>query len=240
MSIYDKILKCDKKILVVLIDPDKVSNSYLGKILKYSENFIDFIFVGGSIVNNSTDDLVLKLKKNTKTPIIIFPGNPSQISYKADAILYLSLISGRNPDYLIGHHVNSAYSLKKSKIEVIPTGYILIKSNKISTTEYISNTKPIPNDKPEIVVSTAVAGELLGMKMIYLEAGSGADDTVNSEIIKKVKNNISIPLAVGGGIKNTDDLYKTAVSGSDVLVVGTAFEDDADLIPEFYKTLKKI
>ena len=239
MTIYQKIKGTKKKFLSILIDPDKVDEKYLAKIIFYGkQKLFDFIFVGGSIVNSSVDEIITKLKNEIDVDIVLFPGNPSQISNYADAILFLSLVSGRNPDYLIGQHVLAAKKLKNSNLEIIPTGYILLQDKKVSSTEYITNTKPIPADKPDIAVYTAIAAELLGMKMIYLEGGSGAEKSVNQELIAEVKKSISIPLIVGGGIKTVDDIVETAKAGADLIVVGTAIEENVDIIPELYYSLQ--
>ena len=235
MNIYNKIQKSKKTQLAVLIDPDKFSVKSLNKIANYAEkSLIDFIFVGGSITHSNIEKSIITLKQKTTKPIILFPGNIMQISNKADAILFLSLISGRNSELLIGNHVISAKFLKKSKLEVIPTGYILIESGKTTSVEYISNTKPIPADKPDIATSTAIAGELLGLKLIYLEAGSGAKNTINTKMISEVKKNISIPLIVGGGIKTKENFIAAKNAGADVIVVGTAIEKNISIIEEFY------
>lgn len=240
LKIYDKIKNRKKKLLALLIDPDKVDDEYLAKFISYGkQKLFDFIFVGGSIVNNSTDELILKIKKELEIPVVLFPGSPSQISYNADALLFLSLISGRNPDYLIGQHVLAAKSIKNSNLEVIPTGYILIQSQTVSSTEYITNTKPIPANKYDIAVSTAIAGELLGMKMIYLEGGSGAKIPIKKHTVLQVKMNIHIPLIVGGGISDPEKARDIAKFGADVIVIGTAIENNVDLIPEFYDALNR-
>jgi putative glycerol-1-phosphate prenyltransferase len=169
--------------------------------------------------------------------VILFPGNASQFTPKADALMYLSLISGRNPDYLIGQHVLSSISIKKSWLKVVPVGYMLIESGRMTSVEYISNTKPIPSNKSEIAVCTAVAGELLGMQSIYLEAGSGADHPVPAEMIKAVKKNISIPLIVGGGIRTVEALKNAYASGADVVVVGNILEEKPELYHKLFETL---
>jgi len=238
MLIFDKIQKSTKTLLAVLIDPDKASDEHLNNIAKHcNSGYIDFIFVGGSIVENSVSILISKLKQKTSISIVIFPGNHFQVSDKADAILFLSLISGRNSEFLIGNHVLSAKRIKKSGIEVIPTGYILIEGGKMTSVEYISNTKPIPADKSDIACSTAIAGELLGMKSIYLESGSGAEKSVNIKMIEDIKNSIDIPLIIGGGIKTTDELLAVSKAGANVIVIGTLFEQNPDLIPSFYKSI---
>ncbi len=238
MKIAEKISK-SVNALAVLIDPDKVSENRLGKVVDYAnKGYIDFLFAGGSFATNSTDKLVKFLKNSTNVPVVLFPGHPSQVSYEADAILFLSLISGRNPEFLIGHHIYVANELKNSKLEVLPTGYILVESGRTTTVEYISNTKPIPPNKTDLIVSTAIAGELMGLKFIYLEAGSGADNHLNIKMLNIVKKSIDIPLIVGGGIKNANDLKEIASVGANVIVVGTAFEKSPSLIPEFSKILK--
>ncbi len=235
MNIYDKIKSAKETLFAILIDPDKASINHLKTIANYCKNGkIDFLLIGGSIVSNSTDDVIQSLKELTDVPVILFPGSPLQISYKADGILFLSLISGRNPELLIGHHVLVAKALKNSKLEVIPTGYILVGNDKKSATEYISNTTAIPTYKPDIAISTAIAGELLGMKAIYLEAGSGADNIINENLIFQLKKQLNIPLIVGGGIKNKQDFDKIKNAGADVIVVGTAIEENPDIIQDFF------
>lgn len=239
MSVFEKIF--EKKKLAVLIDPDKAENKFLKKIVSYADkNYIDLILVGGSLIQNQIDRTINFLKTHTNIPIVIFPGSVFQVSNQADAILLLSLISGRNADYLIGNHVIAAQFLKKSKLEIIPTGYILLEGGKTSSVEYISNTKPIPVDKIEIIVSTALAGEMLGMKSIYLEAGSGANICINQDIIKEVAKNISIPVIVGGGIDCTDKLEKILKAGANIAVVGTVVEKTPEIIPEFHKVIQKL
>jgi len=231
LTIYKKITSAKNTQIAVLIDPDKASIEHLQKITKYAEK-IDLFFVGGSIVSTPVDDVVHNLKKITNIPIVIFPGSPLQISYEADAVLFLSLISGRNPELLIGNHVLVAKTLRNSKLEVIPTGYILIEGDKVSTTEYISNTRAIPKNKTDIVISTAIAGELLGLKSIYLEAGSGANTHINIEQIVQIKKNIKIPLIVGGGIKTKTDFEAVKSANPNIIVIGTAVEENPDFLSE--------
>jgi len=220
------------KLLAVLIDPDKMKvknvSSFIGKV---NTSIATHIFVGGSDVDNHlTDDLVSEIKKYTQLPIVLFPGDLSQITDKADAILFLSLISGRNPDYLIGKHVASISKLRATKLEVIPTGYILIENGKETAVQRVTKTKPIERKNSQEIVDTAKAGELLGMKLIYLEAGSGATVPITSEIIRKVKIEINIPLIIGGGIKTKQQLDEAYNSGADIVVIGTAFEDDESFL----------
>jgi len=193
----------------------------------------DFIFVGGSHTTFSTEILIEQIKQNTAIDIVLFPGDASQFSAKADALLYLSLISGRNPEYIIGKHVNSSLAIKESGIEVIPTAYILIEGGSTSSVEYISNTKVIPRSKNKIALSTAMAGELLGMKIVYLEAGSGAELHVPEEMIKTIHNELSIPIIVGGGIKTLDSLQKVYEAGADLVVIGNIFETEPKKIQNF-------
>ena len=246
-NIYKKILTnyaAKRKMIAILLDPDHCTNMQLDKIISILKtNTPDFIFVGGSHAVTSTDNLIETLKAKLNTDIVLFPGNASQFSYKADALLFLSLISGRNAEFLIGQHVNSALEIKKSGIEVIPTAYILIEGGKTSSVEYMSNTRPIPHDKKSIALSTAIAGELLGMQLVYLEAGSGANMPVGKNMIQFVRKNLSVPLIVGGGIKTLDNLESAFNAGADIVVIGNAFESNPEKIEEFvrfcsdYKTM---
>lgn len=221
--------------VAILIDPDKASEDQLSALIS-SENFdqVDFIFVGGSLVTDGNMRACLKnLKLLTKKPLIIFPGSPNQIDNTADAILLLSLISGRNSDLLIGRHVESAFKLKRSELEILSTGYILIDGGRTTTVSYISGTTPIPQDKPSIAASTALAGAMLGSHLIYLDCGSGALQYANSELIAAVKNEINIPLVVGGGIRTKQAAREVFAAGADVIVVGNKLEEN----PEFIKEL---
>ena len=230
----------NKKALAILLDPDKLQLQDINLLVKkIVQSPASHIFIGGSAVNNNDTDLLIHkickafVANNLKAlPIIIFPGNPNQISDKADGILFLSLISGRNPDYLIEHHVNAVPFLKKTNLEIIPTGYILIENNEQTAVERISKTKPISRENPDYILQTAQAGEMLGNKIIYLEAGSGAQLPIPENIISLVSSNISIPLIVGGGIKSLTDIKKAHDSGADLVVIGTAFENDIN----FFKT----
>ncbi len=223
-----------KKIFAVLIDPDKFPHQNLLKIITAMETACpDLILVGGSLVNNRIEMVVQVLKEHLTIPIVLFPGNLLQLTPNADGILFISLISGRNPDLLIGNHVISAPYIKKSGMEVIPTGYILIQGGATTSVEYMSQTQPIPADKPDIAVATAMAGEMLGQKLIYLEGGSGALNPVPEDMIEAVKNNISIPLIVGGGINTVEKVKATCKAGADIIVVGNAFEKDISLLKDF-------
>lgn len=221
-----------RKMLAILLDPDKCSN--VGQTL--FESILnaqpDFVFVGGSVVDGSVDNLVRSLKQRLPFPVLLFPGDARQFTPNADALLLLSLISGRNPDLLIGQHVNAAMAIKRSAIEVIPTGYILIDGGRRSAVERVSHTQPLPADCPEMVVATAVAAQLLGMKMVYLEAGSGALTSVSPAIIREVAAELSIPLIVGGGIRTIEQINDALSAGADLLVIGNHFETHPeDMLP---------
>ncbi len=220
-----------KKSLAILIDPDKVSLNETFKITDYANQAnVDFIMIGGSLINDFIESTIEVVKQQTNIPVIIFPGSILQISGKADAILLLSLISGRNPEYLIGNHVYAAPILRKSGIEVISTGYILIGNDSSTSVAYMSGTCPIPEDKTDIIIATAIAGEMLGHKMIYLEAGSGSGRVVNEQVIREVKDNIQVPLITGGGIKTGKQAKKVYASGADMIVIGNAIEQDQEII----------
>jgi putative glycerol-1-phosphate prenyltransferase len=232
-----------RKLFAILVDPDKHDEKSLAQLTSQAYgSAIDFILVGGSLVSGSVDETVQALKEKTKLPILLFPGNVLQISPHADGILFLSLISGRNPEFLIGNHVIAAPVLKKINLEIIPTGYILIENGRTTSVEYVSNTKPIPADKIDLTVATAMAGEMLGHKMLYLEAGSGAIEPVNSGMIQEVKKNTGIPLIVGGGIQTTEQVRRIYDAGADIIVVGSVVEDNAEGLStmlEFVKDLSR-
>ncbi len=232
-KIYKEILLAkaqNRKLLAILLDPDKIEiNQFSDLVEKIKESPATHILVGGSIVeSDKIDELVLLLKEKLSLPVILFPGDPSQISLHADGILFLSLLSGRNPDYLIEHHVNAVPILKESNLEVISTGYLLIESGSQTAVERVSQTKPINRNNIELVCQTAKAGEYLGNKLIYLEGGSGAQLAVPLEMINAVSNEISIPLIVGGGIRSHQAIQEAFVSGADMVVIGTAFENDSN------------
>ncbi len=220
--------------LAVLVDPDKQSSASLVRLVELANNCqADFFFVGGSLLlEDSFESTITTLKTYSKIPVIIFPGNNYQVSAKADAILFLSLISGRNPEYLIGQQVVAAPRVKQAGIEVIPTGYILIEGGRISTTSYITQSVPLPADRPEVAAATALAGEMLGMKLIYLEAGSGAENPVSAETIKAVKQSISLPLIVGGGIRTAEQAEQISAAGADVIVIGNVLEKAPEVLME--------
>ncbi|PRZ24981.1 putative glycerol-1-phosphate prenyltransferase [Flavobacterium granuli] len=235
--IYNQIVRAkseNKKLLALLLDPDKVVLENLeGLISKINQSPASHIFIGGSLVeNNILDELVIRLKQKISLPIVLFPGDPSQISKEADAILLLSLISGRNPDYLIEYQVKAAPVLKQSPLEIISTGYILIESGNETAVERVSKTRPLDRNNIDYVIQTAQAGEMLGNKLIYLEAGSGAKESVPLEMIQKVSKNILIPLVVGGGIVDLQGIQNAYDSGADLVVIGTAFENN----PGFFES----
>ncbi len=222
-----------KKQVSILIDPEKSHSESILLPLIEKINIVkpSFIFVGGSTVNESElDSCIDILKANTEIPIVIFPGSQMQIHPKADGILFLSLISGRNPDYLIGHQIKAAHILKKMPVEVIPTGYILIDGDRNSSVAYVSQTTPIPNDQNSIAVNTAIAGEMLGLKAIFLDAGSGANKVVPPAMIAEVKANIEGPLIIGGGLKSIADIELAFSYGADIVVVGNKIEEDIDFL----------
>jgi len=238
-SIYTQILQSkqeNRKLLAILLDPDKIHWDNLGYLIeKINQSSATHVFIGGSHVqNNILDDLIIALKQKIDLPIVLFPGNPSQISDKADAILFLSLISGRNSDYLIDHQVDAAPVLRKTQLEIISTGYMLIESGGETAVERISKTKPLDRANFDLVLATAQAGEMLGNKLIYLEAGSGAKQAVPLEMIQKVALNIEIPLIVGGGIVDLQGIQNAYSAGADLVVIGTAFEND----PNFFNQIR--
>jgi phosphoglycerol geranylgeranyltransferase len=223
-----------KKSFAVPIDPDKVNASLLDELVALSVAArVDYFLVGGSLVISTyLDECVQHIKKTCSIPVILFPGSSTQVTKYADALLYLSLISGRNPELLIGQHVVSAPFIKQSGLEIMPTGYMVIDGGAPTTVSYISNASPIPADKNEIAMCTAMAGEMLGMKLIYMDAGSGAKNPIDEKMIELVAKNISVPLIVGGGITDPEKAYLNCKAGADVIVVGNAIEKDATLIKE--------
>ncbi len=234
LDIYKNIVSSkNTRHIALLLDPDKQNMVNLEYVLDLAnKSSVSFILVGGSLVNTDIDEFVRTIKLHTDLPLILFPGSALQFSSNADAILLLSLISGRNPEFLIGNHVQVAYRLKQSGIEIIPTGYLLIESGGSSSVQYMSNTLPIPSNKIEIAAATALAGEQLGLKMIYLEAGSGAKNHVPIELIRLVKKEISIPLIVGGGLKTVDQINAVFAAGANVVVLGNGIENNPELLKQ--------
>lgn len=226
--------RAGKKSFAVLIDPDKVNDANMEGLIQLSmEAGVDYFLVGGSLViSNYLDECVQLIKQRCNIPVILFPGSPSQVSKYADALLYLSLISGRNPELLIGQHVVSAPVVRKSGLEIMPTGYMVIDGGAPTTVSYISNAAPLPADKNEIAMCTAMAGEMLGMRLLYMDAGSGARKAISESMIQKVSSCIEVPLIVGGGITTAEKAYLNCKAGADVIVVGNAIEKDSSLIKE--------
>lgn len=226
--------KAGRTLFTVLIDPDKVDAKSLEHLVQLGlEAKVDYFFVGGSLViSNHLDACIQQIKAACNIPVILFPGSPSQVSKYADALLYLSLISGRNPELLIGQHVISAPFVKKSGLEIMPTGYMVIDGGAPTTVSYISNAAPIPSNKHEIAMCTAMAGEMLGMKLIYMDAGSGAQTPITEAMISAVAASINIPLIVGGGITDPEKAYLNCKAGANMIVIGNAIEKDPSLIKE--------
>jgi phosphoglycerol geranylgeranyltransferase len=231
-----------QKSFAVLIDPDKVNKILLDEITNLSvQAHVDYLLVGGSlVVSNHLDDCIQHIKQNCDIPIILFPGSSSQISRYADALLYLSMISGRNPELLIGQHVISAPFVKQSGLEIISTGYMVIDGGAPTTVSYISNALPIPSDKNEIAMCTAMAGEMLGMKIIYMDAGSGAKRAITESMIEKVAKCIEVPLVIGGGITSAEKAYLNCKAGADIIVVGNAIEKNAAMIKEISAAIHSV
>jgi len=235
-QIFSKYFDKSAKLIAILIDPEKHTLEEL-KILakKIERSSIDLIFVGSSLSSTSYDNAIKTIKKETQKAVILFPGNRLQLSNNADALLNLSLISGRNPDFLIGEHVRSSMFLKQSELEIIPTGYMLIDGGNKTSVEYMSNTQSIPRSKNDIAVATALAGEYLGLKCIYLEAGSGAKLSVPNQMIDSVRKHTNLPIICGGGIKTTTEIQDKWNAGANILVIGSAFENNPSFLEEFYK-----
>jgi len=224
-----------KKSIAVLVDPDKAEDParLLQLVNLASENCVDFFFVGGSLVTTSNLAEVVKvIKENVTIPVVLFPGNSMQVEPTADALLFLSLISGRNPELLIGQHVVAAPIIRNTKLEVIPTGYLLVNSGRITSVAYISNTTPIPDDKYSLAACTAMAGEMLGLQAIYLDAGSGAEKEISAKMIATVRKAVNVPLMVGGGINTSQKAFNALEAGADMIVIGNALEKHPDLLTE--------
>ena len=242
MHIYNKITadkRLNKKSFALLIDPDKQNkNQILSIIEKANDAKTDYFFVGGSLLTNDSLDLCVRtLKENSNIPVVLFPGNAMQVNAKADGILFLSLISGRNADMLIGKQVITAPILKQSSLEILPTGYMLIDSGKPTTVSYMSNTTPIPADKETVAACTAMAGEMLGLKLIFMDGGSGAKNPISKEMIEVVRESIDVPLIIGGGINSGEKAIVNCKAGADIIVVGNAIEKDENLIAEIAEAI---
>ncbi len=246
MKIYNHIKNTLQKkgaAYFILIDPDKLPVEKTESFVKFCKKVgVDGFLIGGSLmINGDLDASIIEIKKHCDLPVIIFPGSVNQVSKYADAILYLSLISGRNAEHLIGKHVHAAPLIKKYNLEAISTGYMLIESGRTTTAEYISESKPIPRNKPEIATATALAGEYLGMKLIYLEGGSGAEYSVPTKMVEEVTKNVSVPVIVGGGIKTPDEAREKVKAGAKIIITGNFFEDETnwELIPDFVSAVHK-
>lgn len=231
LSRIHKIKSEEKKALAVLIDPDQDSESVvkIAQLCRKSE--VDFIFVGGSLVSAGIlSDTILRIRENYSGPVYIFPGNEFMVDALADGILFLSLLSGRNPEYLIGKHIVAAPMLVHSGLDIVPTAYILIDGGRETSVSYISNTKPIPSDKPDIASATALAGKMLGMQCIYMDAGSGALRHIPARMVAKVRKDVKLPLIIGGGIRHAETALELYKAGADVLVIGNGAEENHELI----------
>ncbi len=236
-TIYKNLLEAKQqgeKKFVVLFDPDKLRLRRMEQALALAiECEVDYFFIGGSlVVNNMLDEVLTAIRQQCNIPLILFPGSSFQLSYRADALLFLSLISGRNPELLIGQHVISAPFLKMSPLEIIATGYMLVDGGVMTAVQYMSNTYPIPAHKDDIAVCTALAGEMLGLKIMYLDAGSGAKNPVSTQMIESVSGALKIPLIVGGGIRTPEKIAANFKAGADLVVVGNALESDPGLMRE--------
>ncbi len=229
------ILTSPGKHLALLIDPDKHSETSLNKLIQHinQHKYPDVILVGGSLLFQSIDETVSKIKAQCNKPVYLFPGSHFQITDEADGLLFLSLLSGRNPEFLIGNHVLAAPKLKKSTLDIVPTGYVLIDCGETTSVSYMSNTTPIPYSKNDIAVATALAGEMLGLQAIYLEGGSGAKQTISTDMISAVHQQVALPLIVGGGIKNSAQLQAVFNAGATMAVVGNSIEQNPDLLLDY-------
>jgi putative glycerol-1-phosphate prenyltransferase len=243
MQVYQQIVEAKRsgrKQLAVLVDPDKTGNKEAEALARMAEDHgVDYIFVGGSLLSDGNmSNCIRRIRYACSKPILIFPGSVSQVDDQADAILFLSLISGRNPELLIGSHVVAAPLIREKKLEAIATGYMLVESGSNTTALYMSNTTPIPHNKPSIAACTAMAGEMLGLKTIFLDGGSGASNPVSEEMIAAVASSISIPLIVGGGIRTPEKAEANCKAGADLIVIGTSLERDASRLGEFASAVK--
>lgn len=246
MNIYNQLLKTIEKkgaAYLILLDPDKLNSDKIETFIKKCNDAdVDGFLIGGSLMlNGDFDGFIKKVKQSTKLPVIIFPGAVDQVSSHADAILYLSVVSGRNPEHLIGKHVLAAPLIRRANLEPISTAYILVESGTATTAQYMSGSSPIPRSKPEIAAATALASEYIGMKLIYLEAGSGAQQTVPNEMVKAVSSVCSVPIIVGGGIKSPNVAREKVDDGAKIIVTGNFFENENNwgLIKEFADAVHK-
>ena len=246
MTIYDQILAnktAGRKMFALLIDPEKCSEEWLCQVMstvnsqQSTDNSQLFIFVGGSQLKESVFDIVEKIKRMTTVPVVMFPGDASQFAENADALLFLSLVSGRNAKYLIEQHIEASRAIKSSGVECISTGYILVDGGKLTAVERVSHTSPYPTTNPQLIADTALASQLLGHKMVYLEAGSGANRPVPQNIISETRKAIDIPLIVGGGIKTPQQMMDAFSAGADLIVVGNHIESHPDTLASLLNQL---
>jgi len=239
-QIYDLFLRPEKRI-ILLIDPDKFDEEKTQQILRLHQSLFDVVFVGGSLLSaNRTDEVVHFLKNSSPVPVVLFPGNAMQISAEADAILFLSLISGRNPEFLIGQHVQAAPLISRINLEVIPTSYMLIDGGNCTSVQYISQSMPIPADKTDIAVATALAGKYLGQKLIYLEAGSGALHSVSPDMVREVSEKTQLPVIAGGGIRSAETAVALLNAGARAIVLGSLFETNPDEVVRIAEIIKNL
>ncbi|HEY9165474.1 MAG TPA: geranylgeranylglyceryl/heptaprenylglyceryl phosphate synthase [Candidatus Kryptonia bacterium] len=244
MKIYDYLLEVREQNgagFLLLLDPDKLANEDLGRVVRHAQDAgVDAFLVGSSLLTRDVFEKVLTdMKKNSKIPVVIFPGSLFQISGQADAILFLSVLASRNIDLIIGNHVHAAPLIKQHRLETIPTAYLLVESGKMTSAHFMSDSFPIPREKPEIAAAYSMAAEMFGMKMVYLEAGSGALYSVPPEMVRMVSKSVGVPIAVGGGIKNPETANELARAGASFVVTGNFFEEDghADLLKEFARAV---
>jgi len=239
MSIYQQILSLSHPRVVVLIDPGKADYRVNEEIVGFcNTSSVPFLLIGGSLVQDYLDSYLLNLRKITTKPFVLFPGNLMQLSRHADAMLLLSLVSGRNPEYLIGQHVAASLYIRNTAIEVIPTGYMLVDGGGLTTVQYLTQTLPIPSDKIDLAVATAVAAELLGLKLIYLEAGSGAKQPVSPAMVAEIRKCVNLPMVVGGGIKHPHEIEDYAKSGAQIIVLGNSVENNPARLRQILSDLR--
>lgn len=241
LSKLEDFKKQQKKSFALLIDPDNIDEVQCLELIHLAKQAsVDFLFVGGSLITGNNLGMVVEIAKaHTEIPVILFPGSSLHIDSEADAILFLSLISGRNPDFLIGQHILAAPILKKSSLEILSTGYMLVDTGRQTTVSFISNTTPIPYDKPTVAACIAMAGEMLGLKLIYMDGGSGAEKPISPQMIQAVSKSIEVPLIVGGGINSSEKALSALRAGADVIVVGNAIEKDFLLVEKIAKTVQE-
>ncbi|WP_448529254.1 geranylgeranylglyceryl/heptaprenylglyceryl phosphate synthase [Raineya sp.] len=240
LSLLQSFKNEQKKAFALLIDPDNVDELQCIELIHLAETAqVDFLFVGGSLITGNNLSRVVEIAKSISTiPVVLFPGSSLHIDTEADAILFLSLISGRNPDFLIGQHILAAPILKRSRLEVLPTGYMLVDTGKQTTASFMSGTTPIPYDKPAVAACIAMAGEMLGLQLIYLDGGSGAEKPISPQMIQAVRKSVDTPILVGGGINTAEKALQAIRAGADVIVVGNAIEKDPTLVLEIAQSVK--